>query len=243
MELNKKIIVTLVIIIIVIAGIFYLKSRKQENVTNQEQINETKLAQDENTKKEIEELKKETGATANEKLYEIQLEYDGKKFLNIKPEIQYKIAFAGIIQNNMPALEQIDDILKKEYPQNNGIWIESNSRKQFLELLNNNTNNQYEITEQGYLKILKEINPNEQDKSLKKMINANNQYIITISGTYYEADRVTGEILNNFYEEIDPYQASKTVQWDNNIIIFLTTNKENKLTNSDILTEITKYGK
>jgi len=78
---------------------------------------------------------------------------------------------------------------------------------------------------------------------LRKMIEGENKYIISISGIYYEADRVTGEIFDNFFEDMDPYQASKTIQWDENYIITLSTNQAERLTNKEILQEVTFYGK
>ncbi len=174
-------------------------------------------------------------------LYEIQVESDGRKVLNIKPEIQYKIAFAGIQKKETPLLEEIDNIFKDYYPKNNGIWIDAESRTQFLDLLKTNTNNEYEITESGYLKVKDLKESNDQDRALIQMIEGDKKYIVSISGTYYEADVVTGEILDNSFEQIDPYQASKIVESENDIIIFLTTNKENKLKLQEILEELTSF--
>ena len=65
--------------------------------------------------------------------------------------------------------------------------------------------------------------------------------IITISGIYYEIDRVTGEILDNFYEDMDPMQATKSVDNKDDIIIYLTTNTEKRLTTKEILYELISY--
>ena len=237
MKLNiKKVIVVLIIIAIAISVVFIISNNKNE--IDIEEENEKNISTE-----EIEEIKEETGMTAKNELYEIQTEYDGKKVLNIKPEIQYKIAFAGIIKEKIPEIKEIDDIFKKEYPSDTGIWVNANNRNEFLKLLDKNTNNEYEITKQGYLKIKQEKEPNIEDKALKKMIEGREQYIVTISGTYYEADRVSGEILDNFFEEMDPYQASKLIKWDNNIITILSTNKRKKLSEEEILQELTAYGK
>jgi len=221
----KKVLIAL-IVIIVGASIIYFYNKNQQKPSNPE----------------IEEIKQETGMTAKDELYEINVEYDGKKVLNIKPEIQYKIAFAGISKKRIPELSEVDKVFEKEYPKNKGVWIDSSSRQDFLELLKSNTNNEYEITD-GYLKIKQEKNPNEEDNALRKMIEGENKYIISISGIYYEADRVTGEIFDNFFEDMDPYQASKTIQWDENYIITLSTNQAERLTNKEILQEVTFYGK
>ena len=108
-------------------------------------------------------------------------------------------------------------------------------------MLKENTNNEYEITEEGFLKIKKENNSTDIDNSLKEMIQSNKRYIITISGIYYEIDRVTGEILDNFYEDMDPMQATKSVDNKDDIIIYLTTNTEKRLTTKEILYELISY--
>ena len=79
------------------------------------------------------------------------------------------------------------------------------------------------------------------DNSLKEIIQSNKRYIITISGIYYEIDRVTGEILDNFYEDMDPMQATKSVDNKDDIIIYLTTNTEKRLTTKEILYELISY--
>lgn len=232
----KKIIIS-VILVLIIMIIFICFYKGQDNKEN----TDTNINQSDN--QTIKEIKQDTGMIANEELYEIQVEYDGKKVLNIKPEIQYKIAFAGIIKKEIPKLEEIDNIFENNHPKDTGIWIDATSRKEFLNLIKENTNNEYSITDEGYLKINKEVNSNDEDKSLKEMIESGKKYIVTISGTYFEADQVTGEILDNFYEELDPYQASKIVGKNNNVIIFLSTNNEKVLTSKEILSELTAFSK
>ena len=185
--------------------------------------------------------KNDVGITGDNELYQIQTEYDGKEILDIKPEIQYKVAFAGIIEQGSPKIENIDAIFNNNYPKDYGIWIENNSRDKILQILNRNLNNEYEINENGYLDIKKEDNPTDIDKELKKMIEAKKKYIITISEVYYGVDRVSGEILDNFYEDMDPYQATKIVDYGDDIIVFVTTNKEQKLTDKEILQELISY--
>jgi len=40
---------------------------------------------------------------------------------------------------------------------------------------------------------------------------------------------------------MDPYQATKIVDYGDDIIIFVTTNKEQKLTDKEILQELISY--
>lgn len=236
--MKKSIKVLLIVISLIIIYCVIKNINKLNNV-----ISEKNLQVDNEEQQEINEVKHEIGINAPNELYEIQIEYDGKKILNIKPEIQFKIAFAGIKKQELPKIDEIDTIFEKEYPQENGIWIEENSKEIFLRILKEETNNKYQIDQNGYLKIQEENKYNDEDMLLKNMITGNRKYIVTISGIYYEADRVTGEILDNFFEDIDPYQTSKTVEWRDNVIIYLSTNKEKLLTNKEILQELTIYGK
>lgn len=223
----KKIIIVIfcIVIIIGLGVVGYLKQKTSNEVS----------------KEEVKDLKEDIGVRADTDLYQIQTEYDGNKTLDIKPEIQYKVAFAGIIEQKVPKLENVDTIFNKNYPKNYGVWIDSTSREKFLTMLKENTNNEYEITEEGFLKIKKENNSTDIDNSLKEMIQSNKRYIITISGIYYEIDRVTGEILDNFYEDMDPMQATKSVDNKDDIIIYLTTNTEKRLTTKEILYELISY--
>ena len=221
---NKKIIFLVVILIIIVLIII----KYWRNNNNIEHGN-------------VETLKKDVGITGDNELYQVQTEYDGKKILDIKPEIQYKVAFAGIIEQGKPKIENVDAIFNNNYPEDYGIWIENNSRDKILQILNRNLNNEYEINKNGYLDIKKEDNLTDIDKELKKMIGAKKKYIITISEVYYGEARVSGEILDNFYEDMDPYQATKIVDYGDDIIIFVTTNKEQKLTDKEILQELISY--
>lgn len=223
----KKIIIVIFCIVIIIGlGVVGCLKQKTSNEISKEEVND---------------LKKDIGVSGDTDLYQIQTEYDGNKTLDIKPEIQYKVAFAGIIEQKVPKLENVDTIFNKNYPKNYGVWIDSTSREKFLTMLKENTNNEYEITEEGFLKIKKENNSTDIDNSLKEMIQSNKRYIITISGIYYEIDRVTGEILDNFYEDMDPMQATKSVDNKDDIIIYLTTNTEKRLTTKEILYELISY--
>lgn len=223
----KKIIIVIfcIVIIIGLGVVGYLKQKTSNEVS----------------KEEVKDLKEDIGVSGDTDLYQIQTEYDGNKTLDIKPEIQYKVAFAGIIEQKIPKLEDIDTIFYTKYPKDYGIWIDSTSREKFLTMLKENTNNEYEITEEGFLKIKKENNSTDIDNSLKEMIQSNKRYIITISGIYYEIDRVTGKILDNFYEDMDPMQATKNVDNKDDIIIYLTTNTEKRLTTKEILYELISY--
>ena len=231
--LKKRIIYVLIIIILLITCLCIIINKKQDS-------NNT-LNEQENIEK-IEEVKEETGATGNSDIYEVQEDKTtNTEIVTVKANIKYKVAFAGMIKQSKPAFGEIDKIFEENYPKKNGIWIENNSRDKILQILNRNLNNEYEINKNGYLDIKKEDNLTDIDKELKKMIGAKKKYIITISEVYYGVDRVSGEILDNFYEDMDPYQATKIVDYGDDIIIFVTTNKEQKLTDKEILQELISY--
>ena len=92
----KKIIIVIfcIVIIIGLGVVGYLKQKTSNEVP----------------KEEVKDLKEDIGVSGDTDLYQIQTEYDGNKTLDIKPEIQYKVAFAGIIEQKIPKLEDIDTI-------------------------------------------------------------------------------------------------------------------------------------
>ena len=226
-------------------GIIYGKKQetaKNKTETNTSSINKNEIAYQENVS--IPQLKEETGMQADDYLYEIQVEYDGKQVLDIKPDIQYKTAFAGMIKQSKPEFSEIDTLYETEHPTQSGIWIEPHSRDRFLEMLKDNMNCQYQILDDGYLQIKANQNPKQEDIQLQKMIKSDSSlYIIAVSGVYYEVDRVTGEIIDQPFEMMDPYQASKMVETGNGMIIFLSENVRQKLTTMEVLEEVITFGK
>lgn len=44
-------------------------------------------------------MKKEINATGNTDIYQVEKEKDGRKILQIKPQIQFNVDLAGIIKN------------------------------------------------------------------------------------------------------------------------------------------------
>ena len=75
--------------------------KEQNNNLNENELEEQEEIQKyENTNKnEIEEIKNEINATANSEIYYVEEEYDGRKILQIKPEVQYDIDLASILKN------------------------------------------------------------------------------------------------------------------------------------------------
>ena len=240
--MNKKILIPIccIIILIIIGVVVFFFTREQPVPIEKEQESNNEMKQsstmyDENAN--LEDLKQEYKMTGSDELYEIQTEEDGRKVLYIKPDINYKVAFAGIIKGTIPDFTEIDSIYETNYPTENGIWVEQNSREQIRELFNKFLSSEYEIVD-GYLKIKNENTPSENDKKLKEIINGDKQFILSISGVSYLVDTVSGNILDNPFEEFDKYQIYEYVECENNKIIFITENNKKALTDEEIFDSI-----
>ena len=209
----KKIIIQIILIIIVlgfiIAGITYLinkNNKKNELDAKYEELKNESVMYDESAN--IEELKEEYNMEGDSELYEIQTEYDGRKVLTVKASENYKVAFAGLIKKAKPTLDEASQIFEEQYPTQNGIWIEPESREKILNYLNSELKSKYEIDENGYIKFA-EYQKTNNDEILKNIIAGEKQYIIGISGITYYIDSLTGDIFDNPYEEFDSNQTDR----------------------------------
>ena len=241
------IIIGIIILIIVIVVISLILNNKEtdnaENTINNEEstnnsntiLEETVEPQTEEEKQKIEEIKNESGLTADTNIYEVQKEYDGREVLVVKDSVQYRVELAGILNNGLPEKDKVEKILQNR-PQKTGIWISEPSRDKFLEYLKETTKNNYIINQEGYLQIEQESNEKtEQDQLLEKYISNNKQYIIDISGIFYQVDNVTGEIVEYPFEKMDGFQAYEYSESNGNIIMALTTNKDRKIQPKEII--------
>ncbi len=252
MSKNKKrlIAVTIAVIVILILEIIVNlnkkdNSNKQNNPENKinivdnefGEVDKNQIEYQENTT--INEIKNNIGATGDTNIYEVQQEYDGRNVVTIKANVKYKVAFAGMIKNTKPELTETDEILNKNHPKENGIWIEEKSRKKVLDLLEDEKiNSKYTINQEGYLKIKEKNNQTELDKKIERAININKQNILCVSSVCYIVDNITGEILDYNFEKMDKYQTYEYFEDENKKIIFINENKENQLTKIDILNNI-----
>lgn len=107
-------------------------------------------------------------------------------------------------------------------------------------MLKNNDIQNFNINSEGYLKIDSSVN-NEVATKLENMIKRDKLYIINITGKAYERDYITGEIVEYPFEDMDPTQIVELYGDNNKIILELTTNKKNKLTDKEILETIVQY--
>ena len=233
---NKKIIIPVVILVIVAIVLIIVTIYK---VTNKEQNGNAIDSDIENTiqtEEKVEEIKNETGATADTNIYQVEKEYDGREVLEIKPSVQVQTVWAGIVKQAMPTIEEINEAWEKA-PNKSGVWISENSRSRFQEILNNVGVTEFTIDEQGYL-TTKTKNINKDYEKLYEKLSDGKTYIIDISGTCYVRDDMTGEVVEYPFEQMDPEQIYEPYSSENYVIIEVTTNKAKKLTDSEILESI-----
>lgn len=240
MKKLKYIILVIILLFILAIPIIFNNVKKDGDIENDiytedienSQVNEEEL-------EEIEKIKGEINAKADTNIYKIEEEYDGRKILQVKEEVQFNVDLAGIIKNDKPQEKELNELLKNS-PINSGIWIAKQSRKEFLQLLKNNGIENFSITKEGYLKKEKNIE-NDIEKKLESMIESNKLYILNIKGIAYQRDYISGEIVEYPFEDMDPYQILEPYEKGNKIILEITTNKRNNLTNKEILENIIKY--
>lgn len=231
--MEKKKIIFSIIGIVVALGIilFFWMNRKidSNNIGNQ---------------KKIEDLKYEVGATGDSNIYELQTSNSSKEeILTVKASVKYKVAFAGMIKKALPTMEEVEKVLQDNHPQENGIWIEKNSREKIVEVLNNKEifNSKYVVNENGYIVLEEENKANANDKKLQKAVNSEKQYIISISSICYIVDEITGEILDYSFENMDKYQTYEYFEDGNKDILFITENKENQLSEKEIVDSVLEW--
>ena len=70
------------------------------------------------------------------------------------------------------------------------------------------------------------------------MITSNNLYIIDISSKYYMLDEVTGEVVENPFEDMAPYSPYETFESENKTIYFISENNQGKINQEEALKEI-----
>ena len=241
---NKKVIILVVLLIMFVAILVLLFNKRIQKDNNQnnfeqygEQVDKNQIEYQPDVT--VEEIKNEIGATGNTDIYEVEQEYDGRNILAVKPSIKYKVAFAGMIKNAKPSMSELDNIIEEKLPHKTGIWVEEKSRDKILEIFNDgNVNSKYLIDDDGYLKIDRKNNQNDNDKKIEKIIKGKKQYILDISSVCYIVDDITGEILDYNFENMDKYQTYEYFEDKDKYILFVTENSNNVLTNLEIFKSI-----
>ena len=106
--MKKKLIIpiTILIIIVIILIVFIINKVTNKNLNGNAINNDIENT---NQTEEVEEIKNETGATADTNIYQVEQEYDGREVLEIKPSVQVQTVWAGIIKQEMPTIEEINE--------------------------------------------------------------------------------------------------------------------------------------
>ena len=250
MKKRNYIIIGLIILVIVVGIVIYLFVRNDKNILNNSEQNNTgdntinsnmeDNIVNEEERKEVENIKNEINATGNTDIYQVEEEYDGRKILQVKPEVQFDVDLAGIIKSSIPEENEITELLEQA-PSSTGIWISEQSRESFSNLLRNNNIDKFTISDEGYLQIDSNVENSDVINKLIDMINSNKLYIINMTGIAYERDYISGEIVEYPFEDMDSYQIVEPYQKGNRIILEITTNKNKKLTEKEILETIISY--
>lgn len=217
--MNKKILFLISCILIVLLCTTIIIYKKNSSKKVEDPIIEEDNS--ENTDKTVEEIKQEIGATADEDLYEVQKEYDGREILVIKPDAQYKTVLAGILKNGEPTEQDIEKLDLSNF--HKGIWISETSREKFLQILEKCKIENFKIDEDGYLVKIEESS-NEYSLRLEEIINSETLTVIDIKGTCYIRDDMTGEIVEYPFKDMDLYQICEIFETEGSKIIILTTN-------------------
>lgn len=192
-------IIVLILVILTVAFFTYKRFKNKPEDVDQNSIEQENVSFDEkqeNTSSEdqnkIGDIIENQGFDADENIYELGTEYDGREVVVVKSSIQYKVALAGMIKGEKPEFSELDSLLNQA-PTHTGIWIEKKSRSKFLEIVNKVTDGKYEINDYGFL-VQIQTSENMYDKQISEMISDKSLYIFDISSTTYLVDEVTGDI-------------------------------------------------
>lgn len=224
----------------------YVKLKNSKEEEKQDKQIDQRIEEDyENMKKNsvmyqeeatIDKLKEEYKMTGKNDLYTIEIEGDGRRVLTIKPTINYKVAFCGMIKQQMPNFKELDEIYAKNSPTKNGIWIYEKDREKIVNYLNqkDDLKAQYGLTEDGYLTISDTKDLLQKDHKIKQLIESDKQYVVSIASKCYMVDPVTGEIIENRYNDLEEYQTYEYLEDDQKTILFISENIEKKLSEDEI---------
>lgn len=232
MKKNKKLIIGIFITITIIVAFATIIVLNKNNKQQEKNINTTdeyydKMKNESEMYKEtanVESLKNEYKLNGDDDIYEISEEMDGRKTLVVKSNLNFKVAFSGMIKKSIPEKEEIEKIYEKSFPLNNGIYVDNKDREKIKEYLNNNSKlkNHYEINENGFLEIKEEKNKTKEDEKIEKILKSDKTYILSINGTCYMIDPVTGKIVDNPYADMNQEQTYEYFIDENKIILFMT---------------------
>ncbi len=221
--MKKRNIIIVLIALIILSTLFYVVNKFTKNEIKTDESGKT-----------VQDIKSDIGATGKDELYEVKQEANGRESITIKDEIKYKVELAGILKQNMPEYEELDNIIETKQL-HAGIWISSESRENIFSLIQTYLKDNYKINEDGYLELVnKSTESNEYDEIIQKHINNNKIYIISATGEVYDIDNITGKIVLYPFEQMDEHQLCEPLEYEDKKIIVLTSNKKQKLSNNEI---------
>lgn len=242
---KKKLIIAIVIIFIIIAICVIARCII---VNNKDKIKNKENSQTENwdnqysevdkndinyNTADVDKLKEQMGLTAPSDIYEISEEFDGRKTLNVKAEILYKTAFAGIVNQEKPEMENLDKVFETKYPTRSGIWISERAREKIVKILNENLQTKYSVDTDGYLNIADNSKQNEKDKKIEQIIKSNKKIILDICDFDYEVDNVSGEIVEYPFSQLG--DTIDIVNNNEDKILVISESKIENVSNNDII--------
>lgn len=224
--MKKKIIVLSIVLlllgIICVFAIVRIKNNN-ENINGYNQL--------------IENLKNDIGVTGNSEIYDVA-EENGEQVLYVKDDVKFKVALAGLLKNQQPKKDEVDNIISQHKFVKNGIFVAEKSRNDFLKFIENYTSSTYKFDENGFLCVDIDNKLNDNDRKLQNAITSNKLYLIDFSDKCYIVDDATGDIVDYPFEIMDPYQAYQIYSSGSQMVVFITTNSKNKLSDDDIFDEI-----
>ena len=247
--MKKKVIISsiiLIIILIVILVVFFITKKSQQD-GSEENISSLPISYDseneensEQDQEQIAQITENQGLQADENIYEIATEYDGREVVRVKPSIQYNVALEKKKKKEIPDFSELDNLLTQA-PTHTGIWIEETSRESFLNILNNIADSEYEVNEEGFLIKKENREMNDYDKKIQEMLSDETLHIFDINSTTYIVDEVTGEIQEYPFEEMDPYTEYEYFSTDNKEMFIISANSYGKINQEEILKGILDY--
>ena len=229
-------------ILILISVVFFI-TRKLVKMGSEEEVSSLPIDyinennEEIDNQEEINKIAENQGLQADENIYEIGKEYDGREVIVVKSNIKYKVALAGMIEAQKPEFSSLNETLEKA-PKHTGIWIPEQSREKFLSILKKITNATYTINEDGFLIQKENWILNEYDKSISKMLTDEKLHIFDISSITYVVDEVTGEIQEYPFEEMDPYTEYEYFEAEDKDMFIISENLEGKVNQETVLKNI-----
>ena len=175
----------------------------------------------------------------NKRTLRVQKKSNVSKNIEISDEQQYYVELAGMLKNDIPTEDDVNSAKTISINNEIGIWIEKESREEFLHRINEIANSNYIVDKNGFLKIEdNKEEKNKYDEYIETLLNTNKLYIFGISGDFYLMDPANGEIINNYYEDLDQYQTYDYAIYKDKMIINLPKNENSYISNEEIFNSL-----